>query len=195
MSYATIQPPFSLNLREMPKGELKRYFRWFMNMLPERVDELAKAVKRTPGFETWQPDFTPPSLGPLEDWFAEQVESRNRNHEEIQAIRNRQVSPIDVPGEDLTNRTFSLAMDVGMYLSQVLLNSYPSLQWDQPLANKRFADYGQPVLSGFGPVSLNPVRVAVTSAYALASKKKNHKSLREIYDYWAQRVQPPGHLK
>jgi hypothetical protein len=42
-------------------------------------------------------------------------------------------------------------MDIGMYFSQVLMKNYPSLKWEQPLGNKRFADYDQPCLVGFGP--------------------------------------------
>jgi hypothetical protein len=188
VSYIVIQPPFALNLREMPKGELERYFQWFMAILPERVSTLTKAVQGTLGFENWHPDRTPASLDVLGTWFAGQVEMRPRTQEELQAIQALQAFPVDIPREQLTNRTFSLAMDVGMYLSQVFLKNYPSLSWEQRTENKRFADYGQPLISGFGLVSLNPVAVVVTLAYAIASKKKDYKRLREIYDYWAQRA-------
>ena len=191
MPYTIIQPPFTLKLREMPKKELHRYYEWFMDVLPQRVNELANAVKQTPGFETWEPDCTPTSLDRLGDWFAGQVETRSRTQEELQEIKDRLVFPMDIPSDELTNRTFSLAMDVGMYFSQVLMKNYPSLKWEQPLDNKKFADYGQPSLSGFGPVSLNPVRNGGhVFAHGLASKTYTGKRLREVYDYWAQRVQP-----
>jgi hypothetical protein len=190
MLYNTIQPPFTLQFREMPEKELDRYFQWFMDVLPQRLNELAQAVKQTPGFETWQPDCTPASLNTLGEWFAGQVETRNRAQDELHAIHIRLVFPMEIPGEELTNRTFSLAMDVGIYFSQVLLKNYPSLRWEQPVGNKRFADYGQPLLTGFGPASLNPVRIAVTLAYGLASTNKTGRRLREVHDYWAQRVQP-----
>ena len=190
MPYTTIQPPFRLKLQEMPRKELERYFQWFMDVLPQRVNELAGAVRETAGFETWQPDCTPASLDALGEWFAGQVQARNRTQEELQAIRDRLVFPMDIPSEELTNRTFSLGMDIGMYFSQVFMKNYSSLKWKQPLGNKRFADYAQPLLTGFGPVSLNPVRISVTLAYGLASKNKTGKRLREVYDYWAQKVQP-----
>jgi hypothetical protein len=78
MAYREIHPSFELNLTEMPKKELRRYFQWFMDVLPERVSELAKAVRETPGFETWQPDLTPDSLDTLAEWFAGQAETRDR---------------------------------------------------------------------------------------------------------------------
>ncbi len=107
MSYTIIHPPFTLKLREMPKKELHRYYQWFMDVLPQRVNELANAVKETPGFETWEPDNTPASLDTLGNWFAGQVETRNRTQEELQAIKDRLVFPMDIPSEELTNRTFS----------------------------------------------------------------------------------------
>lgn len=189
MTYATIQPPFTLKFREMSKKELKDYFLWFMDVLPQRLNELANAVRETPGFEAWQADYTPASLDTLGEWFACQVETRNRTEDELQAIKDRLVFPMDIPGEELTNRTFSLAIDMGMYFSQVLLKNYPSLKWEQPLGNKKFADYGQPSLTGFGPVSVNPVRIGHVIGHGLADKTYNGRCLREAYDYWTQRVQ------
>ncbi len=188
MPYATIQPPFTLKFREMSKQELKDYFRWFFDVLPERNRVVAEAVQETPGFESWQPDQTPASLDKLGEWFATQVEARQRTQQERREITSQSSYPIEIPDDELTNRTFSLAMDVGMYLSQVLQKSNPSLRWQQPLNDKKFADYGQPVLMGFGPVPLNPVRIAVTLAYGLITKKQSGKRLRELYDYWAKQV-------
>lgn len=188
MTYTTIQPPFTLKFREMSKKELKDYFAWFQNILPHRLDELASAVQKTPGFETWRADFTPESLGLLGEWFAAQVAMRPRTKDEIQEIKWNSAYPIDVPGEELTNRTFSLAMDVGMYLSQVFLKKHPTLRWDQPFGNKKFVDYGQPVLMEFGVVPFNPVRMLVTLAYGVASKSDSGKSLRELYDIWSKLI-------
>lgn len=190
MSYTTIQPPFTLKFREMPKKELNRYFQWFMDVLPQRINELAEAVKEMPGFETWQPDCTPASLEAIGEWFAGQVETRNRTQEELQTIKDGLVFPMDIPEKELTDRTFSLAMDIGMYFSQVLLKNYPSLKWEQPLGNKRFADYGQPLLSGFGPMSLNPIRIVRVIARELADKTHTGKQLRETYDIWSKKVHP-----
>src|SRR5579871_132760 len=114
MPYVTIQPPFTLKLREMPKKELHRYYQWFMDVLPQRIKELSAAVRETPGFESWQPDCTPASLDVLGQWFTGHVETRSRTQKELQAIKDRLVFPMDIPADELTNRTLSLAMDIGM---------------------------------------------------------------------------------
>lgn len=188
MAYKIIQPPFTLNFREMTKKDLKGYFQWLQDVLPQRIEELKEAVTQTSGFEHWQADRTPLSLALLGEWFASQVELRQRTEEELQEAKSRLAFPMDMPEEELTNRTFSLAMDVGMYLSQVFLHQYPSLRWNQEFGSKNYVDYGQPVLSGFGAMAFNPIRMLVTFAYGLSQKKKTGQGLQHIYEIWSEKI-------
>jgi hypothetical protein len=184
MAYAINQPPFTLRFCEMPKKELQAYAAWFHQVTPERISELTKAVNSTPGYESWEPDLTPESLATLGRWFERQVETRKMTAEELAEARAKLTFPIDIPEEELTNRTFSLAMDIGMYFADVVLKNLPGTRWDQPLGSKNFADYGQPVLMGFGKVPLNPVRIIITTAYRIAHHKPA--GLRELYDTWTK---------
>ena len=188
--YGTIQPPFTLKFHDMPKKELKAYFKWFQEIMPERIEELASAVQSSPGFENWRPDFSPNSLNALGEWFATQIETRRRTKEEIDEFNAQTPYPIEISDRELANRTFSRAMDIGMYLSQVLLRNNPPLKWDQPFGSRRFIDYGQPVLVPFhhGKVPFNPVRSLVTLAYGLRDKDYTGKRLREIYDIWSKSI-------
>jgi hypothetical protein len=173
----------------MSKKDLKDYYQWFINAVPKGINELAEAVQQTPGFETWRPDCTPASLDSLGEWFANQVEKRERTEDEIQKIKDGLTFPMEIPQDKLTDRTFSLAVDIGMYFSKALLKNHPSLQWNQPLKAKLHIDYGQPVLVGFGAMAFNPVHVMVTLAYGLADKEKTGQRLRELYDIWSKKVQ------
>lgn len=186
MAYSIIQPPFTLKFREMPKAELKSYFEWFMTVMPERLVELNAAVREA--VPTWAGDFSPESLDVLGKWFEGQVETRPKTQDEIDGLKAKLTFPIDVSGEQLTNRTFSLAMDIGMYFSQVVINNLEGTKWNQPLKNEKFADYGQPVIMGFGTVPLNPVRIVVMAAYGVAKGKKVQ--LRELYGTWAKMKKP-----
>jgi hypothetical protein len=187
MDYAIIQPPFALKFREMPKKELQAYREWFHSVMPERLAELTKAVKSTPGLQSWEPDLSPNSLGPLGGWYRDQVETRKRTAKEIGEIESRLTFPIDIPNEELTNKSFSLAMDIGMYFGQTVVKNLPGTHWDQPVKNPKFADYGQPVIMGFGTVPLNPVRIAVTLAYAFAAKEQSGDRLRALFDFWSKK--------
>ncbi len=79
-------------------------------------------------------------------------------------------------------------MDVGMYLSQVFLRNNSTLKWGQIFGSKRFVDYGQPVLVGFGKVPFNPVRMMLTLAYGLADQTHDGQRLRGIYDIWWKNI-------
>lgn len=189
MPYMVIQPPISKSLRETPKKELKRYFHWFMDIMPKRISILADEVKRTKGFEAWTPDLTPASLDQLGAWFSGRVELRNRTSEEMERLQSLQSFPFPVSDKELTEIALSFAMDIGMYLAQVFLKNHPSLVWDQPLKSRNFIEYGHPVLVNFKPAPLNPVGIVVTLAYGLASKKKTGGDLRKIYDIWSRLLQ------
>ena len=191
MAYNIIKPPFTLDFYEMPKKELKEYFRWFQEVIPDRINGLARTVKESPGFENWQPDYTPISLISLGEWMSTQVQTRERSEEELEQKRQEighAAHPVEIPKWELTNQTFSLAMDIGMYLSQVFLRNHPSLKWDQLFSSKRDMDYGQPVLVGFGRAPFNPVQMTVTQAYALVHKTRSGKGLRELYDIWSRKI-------
>lgn len=136
-----------------------------------------------PGYESWVATYEPSSLDLLGDWFATEVTVRPRSKDEIAELQSRSALLALPPGVDLTNRSFSLAIDVGIYLVRTLERAHPQLAWKQFLDDKKFADYGQPVVIGFGPVPLNPVRIAVTLAYGIAAGKQSGKRLRELFSY------------
>jgi hypothetical protein len=184
MGYAIVEPPFALRFRERSKSELETYRTWFHRVSPERIAELAKAVQSTRGFEDWKPDLTPESLETLGRWFDGEVKTRKKTSAEVEHARATLAFPIDVPEEELNDRTYSLAIDIGMYFGQVVLKNLPGTRWDQPLKNTKFIDYGQPVIMGFGTVPLNPVGVMVTTAFGISRGKASR--LRDLYDTWAK---------
>jgi hypothetical protein len=185
MAYEIIQPPFTLNFKEMQKAELKNYYSWFMKIMPDRINFLESYIKEQLAYSSWCADFSPDSLLSLGEWFADNVETRNRNKAEIEDICSRSTYPIDIPDQELTNQTFSIAMDVGMYFGQVILKNLSGTKWDQSLKSAKEADYGQPVILGFSAVPLNPVRIVVSLAYGLVSGKQKGERLRGLYNTWA----------
>jgi len=189
MPYSIIQPPFTLKFAEMSRAELKAYYAWFMEQIPIRLAILESSVRETPGFGSWAADSTEASLAGLGEWYAMQVETRQRTRDEMEEIMGSLIFPVDVPDHELTNKTFSLAVDIGMYWSTVLRRRYPTLQWDLIMKSKRYVDYGQPVLMGFAAkVPLNPVRIMIVMAYGLADGSKSAARLLELHKVWSAEV-------
>ncbi len=188
MKYKIIQPPF-LNFRERSRKELREYDRWYHTIIQERLALLVECVRATTRFESWEPDHSPESLDRLGYWFEGQVETRFRTQEEIDAILARSPYPIDVPAEELTDKTFSLAYDVGFYISQCFIANYQNVKWTQVFGGKSNVDYGKPALAGFGGMEFEPVRMMIVLAYGISKGTKDGGQLREIYRIWARMVQ------
>lgn len=189
MSYLIIQPPFTLDFPRMSKSELADYRQWFLDVLPKRIRILEEAVQATPKYEHWRADETPESLNIFGEWFATQIETRVRTSDELAQPRLQVESQfrdaLPVQLWELTNRTYSLAMDGGMYLGEVMLRTHPArLQWGQDLRDKRFADYGQVLIVGTGVVSMNVVDFVVAIAKNLV-RETGKRDLRAIYDIWS----------
>jgi hypothetical protein len=186
--YKIISPPFTLKFDEMSKQELNDYNTWFLNQIPERIAILEKAVRSTTGFADWRVDYSPESLDKLGAWFFKQAERRKRTKEEMESICKNmpdRLKNIEVDDWELTNRTFSIAIDIGMYLSQVFLKNIPGLEWQHKTSgSKRWVDYGQPVLAGFRVRVFNPTQMMVVHAYGLVNSTRTSSSLRELYEIW-----------
>jgi hypothetical protein len=185
MSHPIIQPPFTLEFREMPKSELRKYCTWFMDVMPGRIKVLEDAVRETSGFEAWRADFTPDSLDSLGEWFAGQVATRERTAEELAKTRAEMTMDFPVESRELTNRTYSLAVDIGMYLGEVMRKTHANLRWSQDLKNKRYADYGQITINGTDVVPMNTIRLMVVLARCFVDKSRPGRRLRELYNIWS----------
>jgi hypothetical protein len=188
--YLPVQPPSSPPFRQMKASDIDGYSQWFHHALPGRITALSALVRDTPGFEQWKPDLSPESLGRLGDWFAREVETRSRSRAEVEQIYANGPSwfrHVEVPPDELTDRTFSLASDVGMYLGEVLVRNLLGLRWDTVRTRKDEADYGQPVVAGFKKkLVCNPIRLLTVLAYGVAAGQYRGTRLRELYDTWAK---------
>lgn len=188
MTYQLISPPCALDFVALTKQELKKYNEGFVAIVPERVATLQSRVNASAGHSSWGANFDPAALVELGDWFALQVTTRDRTQSEALAIEARLTFPMNVPHEELTDETVSKAIDVGMYFGTVLLKNHSSLRWYFKTESKRFADYGQPVIVGFGTAILNPVRIAVTLAYGVAAGTQSGSRLGQVYEFWSEKA-------
>jgi hypothetical protein len=185
--------PFSqrLNYADLPKSELRDFHARFLGALDERTLLLADLVRSDDA--SWVADLTPESLDTLHSWFVPKVKTRPKTEVEICTDELKTRSGIPIPPITLTDVTFSLAADIGMYVARIMTSLYPHLRWKLPLGSKSFIDYGQPVLEGFrGKVPLNPVRIATVVAWKIAYGEARPFELRETFDVWRRDVQLPS---
>jgi hypothetical protein len=174
--------------RRLSLPELGNYYDWFLGSRQERMTALNWAILESSTLRDWNPDLSTDSVASAGQWFATQVEVRPRTIQEIKILRDTFLPGVGVSDFELTDRTFSLAFDLGVYFGESLRSAYPHLQWKQVLDDKLYVDYGQPVLGGFGRVPLNPFRIAVTFAYGVAGKKQRGDRFLELYLHWEARA-------
>lgn len=188
MIYSIIQPPFSLASRPTSVDEPIEYAKWYREIMPDRLHGLTIAVQSTPGYEHWTPDYTPASLDVLGAWFAEVVETHPRSREELQAVKDWFVMPIETQDWELTDRSFSIALDVSMYLCHLFMKNHPSINWYSLISGVNGLHFRPVILTGFGPLLFNPVNQAITLASGLARGSRDRSSLRDMYERWAPLV-------
>lgn len=167
MEYTLASPPFTLQFMTMKKEELQGYYDWYMEQIPKRIVILEAAVQSTSGFEDWVATKNPESLKQLGQWYST-VAKRKKDG-------------------DLTLQTYSIALDIGMYMSQVMLAFIPGTSWHLELNDlKDFAHYGRPSIAGFTNGYFIPSRFMVVLGQGLAKGIKNGNRLYELFTIWKE---------
>lgn len=179
----------------MTDRQSQLFYEWLVNEMPVRIAGLEKCVRSTPGFASWTANFTRNSLDALGDWFARAVTTRSRSREEKDAIYRtgpEWFKSVAIDDWTLTDETFSLAYDIGMYLGRVIEENVPGVHWVRVTKPKRLMEYNMPALAGLIPPAVDPVGLARVLAYGLAEGKKDGTGLRNVYDTWAAMVPLPS---
>jgi hypothetical protein len=135
------------------------------------------------------PNHSRESLVLLGRWFEKVVSTRPRSDDEIARIKGRLTIPVEVESTDLSDRTISVALDVGIHFANALLARVPGLEWDQPLSAKRSSDYGHVVLRGQGKVAFNPFMTMRALAYRIS--RGGSADLGELFDAWSAQLSKP----
>jgi hypothetical protein len=87
----------------------------------------------------------------------------------------------------LSNESFSIAADVGIYLGEVLRKQRPALRWALCTRPKSDISYNLPVLEG-GKMPVDPIHLAVVLAYGIARGTRGPDRLSELYRIWIGEV-------
>lgn len=157
--------PLYETLRRMSRADIDRLWKSFLTDIPARLDGLKALVSES---VPWVGDFSDQSLETIDVWLGDKVES----------VRSEAMR-LSVPGieSDMmigswnfadykpSDRSLSYAFDVGIYIGECLIHRVSHARWYQPCKFKRNADYGQPMLSGFGSIPISPIAVAQGIVY------------------------------
>ena len=185
--YRIITFPFSGNVKELSKDGANQFFNWYLQQIPIRITQLFEFIIKTTGYDKWIPDNSSDLLIPLGQWFSQKISTRDRTPFEIDEIYSKLgkfQGLIPIPKSVLSQESYSLAIDLGMYLSQILINNVPGLHWELVTKPKNDAFYNHPVLKLTGKMMCDPVHLTIIYAGGLNDGSYKPIRLKEISDIW-----------
>ena len=172
---------------ELTPKQAKEYFLWYTSEIPNRIALLWEYMKQErPEAEPF--DYSPESLLPLWEWYEQKIEQVPMTAEEIE--RRVRVFPkylesdIRKNTKKFTDETLSLALDISIYLGEVVVKNYPHLRWNYRTRPKREFSVYRPVIDGLNyKMTLEPTQI-VFVLMLKSVKEQNKIRLYNIYCHW-----------
>lgn len=188
MNYNVIDDlPIDYEFSTKSKKELKLYKDWFLGNKEKRISELSQAVNSTKGFENWSSDFTSDSLKELGIWLKQNVEIEKIPEIEYKKKRLETPDYIELNDWDLTIKTRSLLVDVGIYIGEVFIHTYPQLQWEQCISTRK-NDVNQGHMIIKMKKDFNPVWIMYIVGLGLADDTKDETCLINVFKNWSKYI-------
>lgn len=163
------------------KRTVKQFAQWFQENKEDRLRMLIGCVRSDPKYADWNPDYSRESLRTLARWLYDNVEPEKFTDEEYAIMQSRMYDSggrcLGVASEyNVTIRTKSIIVDVGIYLGEVMIHEHDWLFWEQELGGgRKSVDYGYMVIrikfSKPYSLSFNPVEIADVHAFRVLKSK------------------------
>jgi hypothetical protein len=163
--YPIFMPPGHLaekDRQEWRKSEADEYFQWFQENIGPRVKQLL-------------------------EYLNEKI-SNSPDEKDLARIGKKiamllQHPKFSIEG-DLTDSGYALAADMGLLMSVMFQSMFPHLHWQIVRRPKSDISYNLPVLTGFGPVDLDPIQISITQAFGTISKNSGPEAWSEAFKVW-----------
>ena len=171
--------------RDMTPRQAQRYFTWFIDNIPNRLTGLQAVV----GLNL---DLSGESLAPLGEWFCSVIVGRRRTLDEIRsemARWSKRSRELGLPVDELTltEESFSICIDVGIYLGECYRRHLPDARWALCTKPRNDISYHQPRIEGLEPHPIDPIRVTVSNGYLVAQGQGHSGMFVEGYQWLAAR--------
>lgn len=184
--------PYGYNFWDQNVRQLRKYRDWFIENKENRLDGLQKAYYAFCGKYL---DFTPESLKDLGEFFLHAIETEKLPPEEYAAKRAQFPPEIPIDDFELTVRSLSIIVDVGIYLGEVMIRNNKNLCWEQYISrNKKEYERGHMVIKlndSLAPY-MNPIPITHTIGLKLTHNKFSKEDIFNIYNFHVGRIDNDG---
>jgi len=136
---------------ELTPKQAKEYFKWYMEEIPHRLTLLWNYIHQDcPEIKEF--DYSPESLIPIWEWYETKIKQVPMTAKEIESrvrvFPKYLESEIRKNTQKYTDETLSLALDISIYLGEVIIKNYPHLRWNYRTKPKREISVYRPVIDG-----------------------------------------------
>lgn len=172
---------------ELTARQAKEYFNWYMEQIPNRITLLWEYMKQECP-ETEPFDYSPESLIPLWEWYETQIQQVPMTAKEIESrvkiFPKYLESEIRKNTNKFTDETLSLALDMSIYLGEIVVKNHPHLCWNYRTRPKREFSVYRPVIDGLNnKMTFEPSQVLFVLMLK-SSKEQDKMRLYHLYRHW-----------
>lgn len=166
---------------ELTARQAKEYFQWYMGEIPHRLTLLWNYIRQDyPEIKPF--DYSPESLNLIWEWYEAKIQQVAMTTEEIESrvriFPKYLESEIRKNTKKFTDETLSLALDISIYLGEVIVKNYPHLRWSYRTRPKREISVYRPVIDGLNyNMTLEPSR----SLFVLTIESVKEKNKGRLY--------------
>ena len=183
IKYQKIDLPvdYAKSFLELSKTEIKDYFDWFLKIKNERKELLCDYL-----FSDKEICLCESNLRTIESFLIEifGTDKQNKKLNSQRQAYNDLESFIKIENGKLNNYAVSICYDIGIYTGELIIHLDKEIRWVIE-TNKKYADYGQPILMKKGcKLTLNPFRVAKNIAARIADKTNKEDVLQDTFSAW-----------
>lgn len=196
-------PPTGIDYDSWDKHTADRYFKWFIEQIPIRMEYFQKRVADDLKIEKLLLDYSPESLITVWDWYIKVAIIEDVPAETIKRIK--QSPAYNLFGESYINKeqlslnSILIQRDIGMYLAQVFLKESPKLQWtyehDPPSKKVKNVFNNRPALTGFigvnHPYSFEPIHMVGVQGISVLEGDAKKQDLFDLYNQYSEWLPKP----
>lgn len=196
--YEIVRLPFSQPIEELSRKEARLFFYWFLEHRQERLQQLQNAIDSGRTFP-FVLDFDPGKLDLLGVWLDRHTTTEPLS-EELREKYRGQIGQLNSPLSSLADKlvsqphmseeTYSLSFDLGIYFGEMLLRLFPTSEWIFPRRSPSDVAYNYPALrAGSSKRYCSPSLIARVIGSISAERRESYKELPRIFQVWQEYFQ------
>ncbi len=173
-TYEICIPPIKRPFHEMSDEEAQAYFDWYMQVMPQRIEYLAKTAAAKLKCDVRTFDLSPESLIPLWRWFLTVAEKEPTTETREMFIGS---------GYQFSLQSEYILRDIGMYLGKTLTVNDSALYWMIQKKPKNDVFFNKTVIQGFydAAMAFDPIHMAGVQGARFLYDEAKEEDLFNLY--------------